>query len=87
MPIVNKIDCRKEGSTHAYAFAPSMASEATTAGNMAVFEDISSQLGLSKDDPRYEDVLTIWWGDLKTKVQMLSMQGNGVDAEKTYDTY
>ena len=63
----------------ALPFAPSMASESTTVGNINVFEDLNfHQLGLSKEDPRFNDLLIIWWDDLKTEVQMLSMQAYGV---------
>lgn len=79
MPKVDVIDCKTEGSTIAYLFAPAMASESTTAGNISVFEDLNiNQLGLKKEDPRFGELLTLWWGDLKTEVQMLSMQGLGV---------
>ena len=88
MPKVDIIDCKTEGSTIAYPFAPAMASESTTAGNISVFEDLNiNQLGLKKEDPQFGELLTIWWGDLKTEVQMLSMQGLGVGMDRAYDRY
>lgn len=51
MPKVDVIDCKTKGSTIAYPFAPAMASESTTAGNISVFEDLNiNQLGLKKED-------------------------------------
>lgn len=61
MPIIDIINCKTEGPTEAYPFAPSMASENTTAGNITVFEDLNiGQLGLDKDDPRFGELLTLW---------------------------
>lgn len=87
MPKVDIINYRNKGSIVVFPFAPSMASKSTTAGNMTVFEDLSRQLGLSKEDPQFNNLLTIWWGDLKTEVQMLSMQSYGVDMDRVYDCY
>ena len=88
MPKVEIIDCKTEGPTSAYPFAPAMASESTTAGNISVFEDLNiNQLGLEKDALRWEDLLTIWWGDLKMEVQMLSMQNYGIGMNRAYDRY
>lgn len=72
----------------AYPFAPSMANESTTAGNISVFEDlVINQLGLEKEDPRFSDLLTIWWGDLKTEVQMLGMKALGAGMDHRYESY
>ena len=88
MPRVKIIDCKIEGASEAYLFAPSMASESTTARNMSVFEDLAiHQLGLKKEDPRFNEALTVWWGDQKTEVLMLSMQGLGVGMDRPYDWY
>lgn len=88
MPKVDVIDCKTEGSSSAFPFAPAMASENTTAGNISVFEDLNiNQLGLTKDDPRFNESLYIWWGDLKTEVQMLSMQNYGIGMDRPYDRY
>lgn len=85
---VNIIDCKREGSTKAYLFAPSMASENTTAGNISVFEGLALyQLGLTREDPRFANILTILWGDLKTEVQMQSMQGLGAGMNRPYNRY
>lgn len=79
MPKIDIINCDIESITESYPFAPSMANESTTAGNISVFEDlVIGQLGLDKDDPRFGELLTLWWGDLKTEVQMLGMKGLGV---------
>ena len=38
-----------------------MASKVTTAGNINVFEKLNiNQLGLIKDDPRFDELLYIW---------------------------
>lgn len=61
MPKIDIINCEKEGAIEVYPFAPSMASESTTAGNISVFEDLNiKQLGLEKEDPRWKELLTIW---------------------------
>lgn len=44
-------------------------------------------MGIEKTDLRWEDWLTIWWGDLKTEVQMLGMQAHGVKMDRAYDRY
>lgn len=86
MPNINKIDCRTKGNTEAHAFAPSIFSKSSTAGNISVFQDLNvDQMGIKKIDPRWNDWLTIWWGDLKTEIQMLSLQINGTDAHEAYD--
>lgn len=88
MSAINCIDCRAEGKTEAYAFAPSMFSESSLAGNMSVFEDLSViQMGIKRTDARESDWLTIWWGDQKTEVQMLGMQANGLRMNRPYDRY
>ncbi len=63
-------------------------SDKSSAGNISVFEDLNiNQLGLAKDDPRFDEFLYIWWGDLKTEVQMLSMQNYGIGMDRAYDRY
>lgn len=64
MPKINVINCKTEGKTEAYAFAPSMFIESSLSGNLLVFEDLNViQMGIDKTDSRWEDWLTIWWGD------------------------
>ena len=88
MPIIDRIRCELEGKTEAYAFASSMFSESSLAGNQSVFEDLNViQMGIDKSDARWDEFLTIWWGDLKTEVQMLSMQANGCGMDRAYDRY
>lgn len=88
MPATNRIDCKKERCREAYPFAPSMFSESSTAGSLSVFEDLNIvQIGLDKSDARWDDWLTLWWGDLKTEVQMLSMQAHGIRSNRAYDRY
>ena len=53
MPVIDRINCKLEGKTEAYAFAPSMFSESLLAGNQSVFEDLNViQLGIDKTDAR-----------------------------------
>ncbi|MCJ1461627.1 hypothetical protein MMC07_000224 [Pseudocyphellaria aurata] len=90
MSIVDRIDCSKPefGATEARAFAPSMFSESSTARNIAVFDDLNViQMGIEKSDPRWNDWHTIWWGDLKTEIQMRSMQNVGSKARRPYERY
>lgn len=88
MPKVDIINCETKGVTEAYLFAPYMSNESTTAGNISVFEDLNiGQLGLDKDYLRFDELFTIWWGDLKTKVQMLGMKRLGVGSKQAYDQY
>lgn len=88
MPRVNIINCKAEGPTVAFPFAPTMFSESSTAGNISVFEDlVINQMGIKKEDPCWEDHLTIWWGDLKTEIQVLSMQGHGVGMDRPFERY
>lgn len=88
MPVIDLIDCKTEGATAAYPFVPCMASESTTADNISVFEDLNiNQLGCDKGELRFEEYLTLWWGDLKTEVQMLGMQSLGAGCVQAYDRY
>ncbi len=88
MPKVDIIECKTKGVTSAFPFAPAMASESTTARNISVFEELNiNQLGLAKDDPRFDELLYIWWGDLKTEVQMVSMQNYRLRMDRPYDGY
>lgn len=65
-----------------------MFSESSTAGNLSVFGDLNViQMGIDKTDARWDDRLTLWWGDLKTEVRMLSMQAHGVRSARVYDRY
>ena len=88
MPLIKVIDCKKEGKTEAFLFAPSMHSESSLAGSIAVFEDLNvSQMGIDQSDPQWEDRLTIWWGDLKTEILMRSMQIQGMQSEDSTRLY
>ena len=88
MPKVDIINCNTEEVIEAYPFAPSMSNESTIAGNISVFEDLTiRQLGLDKDDQRFNELLTLWWGDLKTEVFMLGMRRLGIGSKWVYDRY
>lgn len=66
-----------------------MFSESFVVGNMSVFEDLNvKQMGIKKTDCRWGNWLTIWWGNLKTEVQMLSMQNHGIGlVDHLYNQY
>ena len=86
MPTVNVIDCKKEGCIEAYPFALSMFSESLIAGNMAVYEDlVINQMGFDKSDEGFAEDLTLWWGDTKTEVQMISIQGQSIRMDRPYN--
>lgn len=79
IPRLNIIDCKREEKTEAFTFAPSMYNKSSLSDNIGMFEDLNViQMGINKTDVRWNDWLTIWWGDLKTEVQILSMQSHGV---------
>ncbi len=44
-------------------------------------------MGINKSDTRWNELLTIWWGDLKTGVQMLGMQSNRYGMNLAYNQY
>ena len=51
MPRLNIIDCKREGKTKAFAFAPSMHNESFFVSNIGVFEDLNIiQMGIDKID-------------------------------------
>lgn len=86
MPKNNVIDGNAEGPTVAFPFAPAMFSEASAASNMSVFGDlVVRQVGLKKEDLCLLELLTLRWGDLKTEVQMLSMQTHGDGMRRPFD--
>ena len=88
MSRVKIIDCKIEGVSKAYPFALPMALESTKAGNMSVFEDLAiHELGFKKEDPRFNEALTVWWGDQKTEILMLNMQELGANMDMPYDRY
>lgn len=88
MPVINVINCKTKGATVTYAFVSSMHSKSISAGKIAVFEDLAIwQIGLSKDDSCWGDFLTLWWGDLKTEIQMLGMQINGISSKRLFESY
>lgn len=61
MPSLNIIDCRKEGYTEVFAYAPFMHNESSTADNIGVFENLNiTQIEIQKDDPYWANWLTIW---------------------------
>lgn len=60
MSIINYIDCKLEGNTKDFAFAPSIFGKSFIAGNILVFEDLNiKQMGIMKTDVLWSDWLTI----------------------------
>lgn len=52
MPAINLINCKKNETTKAFAFLPSMFSESSIISNLSVFEDFNvKQMGMDKTDP------------------------------------
>ena len=86
MPIINLINCKTEDFTKVYPTAPFMACKSITAYNISVFQDLMEQISLvNYKDTGFKHQLTICWGDLKTKVQMLSIQSHGISAARDFD--
>lgn len=51
MPVIDRINCKLEGKTEAYAFALSIFNESSLAGNQSVFKDLNViQLDIDKTD-------------------------------------
>ena len=79
MPTIDRIKCQRERKTETYVFALSMFNKSSLAENQLVFKDLNViQMGIEKDDDQWNNWLTIWWGNQKTKAQMLGMQANGI---------
>lgn len=88
MPKVNIIECKTKDVISAFPFIPVMTSESTTARNINVFEELNiNQLSLAKDDFCFDKLFYIWWGNLKTEVQILSMQNYGLEIGYPYNQY
>lgn len=88
MSIIDVIDYTTNGVIRAYLFVPSIASKNITNGSIGVFEDQNiAQIGIDQNDSQFNKNLIFWWGDLKTKVQMLSMQALGARYIRAYNRY
>lgn len=86
MPVINQINCKLKGKTKAYVFVPSMFSKSLLAGNQLVFKDLNIiQLDIDKTDAQWNELLKIWWGDQKTKIQILGMQANKIRMDWPYN--
>lgn len=63
IPNINPINCKLDGNTEVYAFAPSTHHESSLAGKIGVFDDLNiGQMGTEQTDPQWNDRLMIWWG-------------------------
>lgn len=88
MPVINKIDCKREESTRFFPFAPSIFNESSISNNLAFFEDLNVlQMGLVKTDAQWLDCFTLWWDNLKTTNHMLGMQSQKVRMNRPYNRY
>lgn len=86
--ILTRHDYRREGPMEAIAFAPSILSNISTSRNISVYEDLNAiQMGIEKTSSRWNDWLKIWWRDLKTEDQMLSMHSIGIGTDRPYNRY
>lgn len=71
-----------------YLFALFMFFESSIVSNISVFKDLNVlQIGIDKTNARWADLLTLWWGNLKTKIFMLSMQNQDIGATSLYNQY
>lgn len=85
---VDIIKCKTKGATSAFPFALAMVNKSITVENISIFKKLNiNQLGLAKDDLCFDKLLYICWRDLKTEVQMLSMQNYGLGMDRPYDQY
>lgn len=72
---IHIIYCQTKRAPKTYPFASSIVFKNTTTGNISVFKDLNiRQLGLKMEDTCWQKLLTIWWDNLKTEVQMLSIK-------------
>ena len=61
MPNINKIDCGTEKNIEVHTFTPLISSKSSTAGNIAMFEDLNiKRMGIERTDAWWNDWLTIW---------------------------
>lgn len=60
MPKVDIINYGTKNSTIAFLFSLSMVSKSTIAENISVFEDLSCQLRLLKENSQFNNFFTIW---------------------------
>lgn len=88
MPSLNIIECRKKCFIKAFVYILFMFNKSSILNNIGVFEGLNvKQIGIAKEDSRWADLLTIWWGDLKTQIQILAIQTIGISINKYYDKY
>lgn len=85
---VDIIECKTKCTSSDYPFATVIASESITARNISIFKELNiNQLGLVKDDSCFDEIFYILWGDLKTEVQIISMQNYRLKMDCPYDCY
>lgn len=66
MSKVDIINCKTKDLTIIYLFTLAIASKSITIDNITIFKRLNiNQLDLLKEDLEFEELFTIWWGDLK----------------------
>ena len=85
---VDIIECKTKCTSSDYPFAPVIASESITTRNISIFKELNiNQLCLAKDDSCFDGIFYILYNDLKTEVQIISMQNYGLEIDCPYDCY
>lgn len=65
-----------------------MAFKSTTASNIIILKNLNiRQFRLKKENTCWQKLFTIWWGNLKTKVQIFDIKMQKVNINKAYDRY
>lgn len=85
---INIIDFKVEAYTFVFPFATSMFRDAFIVGNVSIFEDlVIRKIGFDTKNFCLSNLLTIWYWDLKTKSQMLSIPAYGIGICTLFDRY
>ena len=84
MPEIKRIAYNR---TKSHPLAPVQQDESTTEGNILIHEDIEErQLKKDPNDPMWNHILLLYYGDLKTILRILAVQSCRRDAERSYDS-
>lgn len=88
MPSLNIIEYCKKCSIEAFVYILSIFNKSSILSNIGVFEGLNvKQMGIAKENSRWANLLTIWWRDLKTQIQILAIQTIGISINKYYNKY
>ena len=86
MPVLQKLEGKK---TRVLPLKPVMKDESTTSNNIQIIEDIyKRQCGIKEDDPAYNVMLRLIYGDLKTwaRIQSAKILRRGI-SEQPFDRF